>query len=82
MTRIEAENEAKELNKVKPKWFCPLIIGDCNPKCVNFIPAYVEEIEHKSNGMLHDIKDDNFHVVGFVCSNAAFIGDLLPCMGE
>jgi hypothetical protein len=81
MTRIEAEAEAKELNKVDPKWFCPLITDMCRKDCINFVFAYVEEIERKSNGMLHDIKDDNFKIGGFVCSNAMYIGDQLPCMG-
>jgi hypothetical protein len=81
MTRIEAEAEAKELNKVDPKWFCPLINAMCRKDCINFVAGYVQEIERKSKGMLHDIADDNFEVSGFVCSNAAFIGDQLPCMG-
>ena len=76
MTRQEAEVESKELNNVDPKWFCPLINGICKSDCINFIPAYVEEIERKSNGMLHDAKDDNFQVVGYVCSNAMFLGPM------
>ena len=81
MTRQEAEKDAAELNKVQPKWFCPLIKGDCNKRCVNFIPAYVEEIEPKSKGNLHDIADDNFETVGFVCSNNMFISDFV-CGGH
>jgi len=81
MTRQEAEAEVKELNKVEPKWFCPMIKDMCRKDCINFVYAYVEEIEHKSNGMLHDIKDDNFQTGGFVCSNAMYIGDMLPCAG-
>jgi hypothetical protein len=82
MTRIEAEADAKELNKVDPKWFCPLIRDTCRRDCINFVGAYVQEIERKSKGMLHDIKDDNFEVNGHICSNAMYIGDLVPsCMG-
>jgi len=80
MTRKDAEIDAKELNKVDPKWFCPLIVSMCRKDCINFVPAYVQEIEHKSNGMLHDINDNNFEVVGHVCSNYQFIGNQLPCM--
>jgi len=81
MTRVEAEKQAKELNKTDPKWYCPLIRDTCNKLCVNFTMAFVDEIEpkskSKSKGMLHDIKDDNFIVEGFVCSNAQFLGSFV-----
>jgi len=81
MTRQDAEKDAAELNKVQPKWFCPLIRDNCNKLCINFTPAYVEEIEPSTKGMLHDIKDDNFETIGFVCSNSMFIGDFV-CGGH
>jgi len=81
MTRQDAEKDAKELNKVEPKWFCPLIKANCNKLCINFIGAFVDEIEPSTKGMLHDIKDDNFEVAGFVCSNAMFISDFV-CGGH
>ena len=76
MTRIEAEKLAKELNEKDPQWFCPLIKDNCRSDCVNFMSAFVTEKEPKK-GMLHDVKDDNFEVDGFVCTCASFIGDVL-----
>lgn len=74
MTRQEAEKLAKELNEKKPTWFCPLIKEVCRADCVNFIPAFVKSTNEESNGMLHDIKDNDFEVEGYVCSNAMFAG--------
>jgi len=79
MTRQEAEKEAKLLNAKEPQWFCPLINGDCNKRCVNFIPAFVSNENEKSNHMIHDAKEDSFIVEGFVCSNLMFIGNSLTC---
>ena len=73
MTRVEAEKEAKELNKVDPKWFCPLINADCRKDCINFVMAYPVSNNEKSRGMLHDANDDSFEVEGHVCSNMMFI---------
>jgi len=74
MTRVEAEKEAKKLNKVEPKWFCPLINAKCNKECINFVMAYPVSTNEKSHGMLHDADDDSFEVEGHVCSNAMFLG--------
>ena len=75
MTRKETEIAAKKLNEREPPWFCPLINGQCKKDCINFMPAFVESTNKESNGMLHDAKDDNFDVQGFICSNAMFIGN-------
>lgn len=82
MTRQEAEKEAKKLNEVDPQWFCPLINSMCRKDCVNFILAYVTSVNKKTN-MLHNAKDDDFTVEGFVCSNAMFItpDGMLSCEG-
>ena len=77
MTRTDADKDAKKLNETTPKWWCPLIKEDCRKDCINFTPAFVQEIENRSKGMLHDINDDNFEVEGFVCSNAMFISDFI-----
>ena len=78
MTRKEAEAEAKELNAVDPKWFCPLINALCRKDCVNFMPAFVESDERDKNGKrksvsLHTVDDEDFYVDGFSCTNAMFI---------
>ena len=73
MTKQEAEREAELLNKRDPQWSCPLWRDKCHKDCINFIPAFAEH-EDENSSMLHDIKDDNFTVGGFVCSNAMFIG--------
>ena len=77
MTRKEAEALAEELNKRDPQWFCPLINGPCNKNCVNFMSAFVEASEKKKSVMLHDAKDDDFVVEGFICTNAMFTGPTL-----
>ena len=82
MTRQEAEKEAKKLNSIEPKWYCPLIKDMCRKDCINFQMAYPESTEEKSNGMLHDINDDSFVVNGFVCSNAMYIGDFICSGGD
>lgn len=83
MTRQEAEKEAKKLNEVDPQWFCPLINNMCRKDCVNFILAYVKNENEEATNMLHDTKDDDFTVEGFVCSNPMFIGpDMMMCGGE
>ena len=77
MTRVEAEKQAKELNKTEPKWFCPLIKDMCRKDCVNFTGAYTVSEKENSNQMIHDIKDDSFTVEGFFCSNSQFLGDFI-----
>lgn len=82
MTRIEAEEMAKELNSKEPDIFCPLIPGPCNKKCPNFTNAYVFNKNTERKGLLHNIKDDSFDVDGRYCSNYMFLGPFfdLPCM--
>lgn len=84
MTRKEAEELAADLNKREPSWFCPLINGKCRADCVNFIPSFVDsKIDFKERtGMLHDVKDEDFGVEGFVCSNSMFLGNPMPCGGN
>jgi len=79
MTRKEAEKLAKGINEKEPQWFCPLIPGPCNKLCVNFMLAFVESKNEEPKGMLHDVKDEDFFVEGFVCSNSQFIGSPFPC---
>ena len=82
MTRAEAEKLVDERNQQDPDWFCPLINGKCRADCVNFSPAYVSSATERmgKRGMLHDIKDDNFELFGYYCTNAAFVGDnIFPC---
>ena len=79
MTRKEAEKLAHSLNEKTPTWFCPMINDICKTTCINFVLAFVENENEEGNGMLHDAKDDNFVVEGYVCSNAMFIGNIFPC---
>jgi len=74
MTRAEAEKLVDERNQQDPDWFCPLINGDCTKRCVNFSNAFVTS-RTEGKGMLHDIKDTDFEVLGFVCTNHQFTGD-------
>lgn len=41
MTLDEAE---KELRTLKASWFCPLINGTCNPKCLCYVKPYASNI--------------------------------------
>ena len=79
MTRKEAEKLAKDLNEKDPTWFCPLWRDMCRKDCVNFVLAFVESRSEEPKGMLHDVKDEDFFVEGFVCSNSMFIGSPFPC---
>ena len=82
MTRKEAEILAEELNEKEPQWFCPLINGNCRTDCINFVLAFVENENEETNGMIHDAKDDNFVVEGYVCSNNMFLGNPPFICGE
>ena len=79
MTRKEAEKLAKDINEKEPQWFCPLIPGPCRVDCINFMLAFVISKNEEPKGMLHDVKDEDFVVNGFVCSNSMFIGNSFPC---
>ena len=79
MTKQEAEKQAGKLNKKPPTWFCPMINDMCRTDCINFVLAFVENENEEGNGLIHDTKDDNFIVSGYVCSNAMFIGPAACC---
>ena len=74
MTRQEAEKEARLLNEKDPQWFCPLINNTCRKDCINFVLAFVESKNEEPKGMLHDVKDEDFFVDGYVCSCYQFTG--------
>ena len=71
MTKIEAKKELEKLRQKRPTWFCPLIKDTCVKNCINFIRPFI--IDNGKNN-INDVNADIFEVVGFVCSNAEFIG--------
>ena len=66
MTKEEAEAKVVEHQKTGPDWFCPLIKGDCNPRCYSINKAFAQQTGYH---------DDVWAANEAYCSAHALVGE-------
>jgi len=56
-TEEECWTHIETLEKVGPHWFCPLINGSCNPKCVVYVPRKPKSIWNPQSRKEYVVED-------------------------